>query len=476
MGMLDAAAPVSVVVNGPEDDVVDWDAVDWRVVEDDVRRLRQRIFTATQAGDWKKVRNLQKLMLRSRANAVVSVRRVTEVNVGRVTAVSQDQTENVWRALQPMIELSKLAADIPDTGITRIHLPGGGKIEPVTASARSRLGQRITCAVEDEAHDWNKINGGRKLADTQRRNLAGMGGRFLETGNAWNPSERSVAQDTFEKETGVFKLFMEPGPGSVRVPEERMRVLTTLYSGSWWVDPERISEEIDALIAKGDVAQAERFFMNRIVPEEDRAVDPRQWDKLARPDVVIEEKTLITVGVDGARYDDALAVIATDVASGFQWPLGIWERPQFAADDYEHPLAEVDACLEDAFDRYNVWRVYADPGSHTANISNLVERWQGKWGEKRVVAWLMSRPKPTATMVRKYVSAVHAGDSRTTETSVSHVTLRTHAGATSRRGMRTGSSCGLSRRSTLAPPRRSTRWPPRSCHGRRGATRSWTVR
>jgi RNA-directed DNA polymerase len=86
MGMLDAAAPRGVVVNGPEDDVLDWDAVAWRVVEDDVRRLRQRIFTATQAGDFKKVRNLQKLMLRSRANALLSVRRVTEVNAGRMTA------------------------------------------------------------------------------------------------------------------------------------------------------------------------------------------------------------------------------------------------------------------------------------------------------------------------------------------------------------------------------------------------------
>src|SRR3954452_16282755 len=86
MGMLDAAAPQGVVVNGPEGDVLDWDAVAWRVVEDDVRRLRQRIFTATQAGDFKKVRNLQKLMLRSRANALISVRRVTEVNAGRTTA------------------------------------------------------------------------------------------------------------------------------------------------------------------------------------------------------------------------------------------------------------------------------------------------------------------------------------------------------------------------------------------------------
>ena len=76
----------AVTVNGPEGDVLDWDAVDWRQVEDDVRRLRQRIFTATQAGDLKKVRNLQKLMLRSRANALLSVRRVTELNAGRKTA------------------------------------------------------------------------------------------------------------------------------------------------------------------------------------------------------------------------------------------------------------------------------------------------------------------------------------------------------------------------------------------------------
>src|SRR3954449_8256853 len=76
----------TVAVNGPEGDVVDWDAVDWRRVEDDVRRLRQRIFTATQAGDLSRVRNLQKLMLRSRANALLGVRRVTEVNAGRSTA------------------------------------------------------------------------------------------------------------------------------------------------------------------------------------------------------------------------------------------------------------------------------------------------------------------------------------------------------------------------------------------------------
>jgi RNA-directed DNA polymerase len=74
------------VVNGPEGELLDWDAVDWRQVEADVRRLRQRIFAASKAGDLKKVRNLQKLMLRCRANALISVRRVTELNAGRLTA------------------------------------------------------------------------------------------------------------------------------------------------------------------------------------------------------------------------------------------------------------------------------------------------------------------------------------------------------------------------------------------------------
>jgi RNA-directed DNA polymerase len=74
------------MVNGPEGEPEDWNAVQWRRVEQDVQRLRQRIFAASRAGDLRKVRNLQKLMLRSRSNALVSVRKVTQLNAGRKTA------------------------------------------------------------------------------------------------------------------------------------------------------------------------------------------------------------------------------------------------------------------------------------------------------------------------------------------------------------------------------------------------------
>jgi RNA-directed DNA polymerase len=78
------------MVNGPEDllclDAEKWETIDWRAQEEQVRRLRRRIFKAVQEEDWPKARNLQKLMLRSRANTFMSVRQVTQRNAGRKTA------------------------------------------------------------------------------------------------------------------------------------------------------------------------------------------------------------------------------------------------------------------------------------------------------------------------------------------------------------------------------------------------------
>lgn len=79
------AVPVVGAVNGPEGASCDWSAIDWDAAEGNVRRLRQRIFTASRAGDLAQVRNLQKLMLRSRSNTLVSVRRVAQLNAGRKT-------------------------------------------------------------------------------------------------------------------------------------------------------------------------------------------------------------------------------------------------------------------------------------------------------------------------------------------------------------------------------------------------------
>ena len=330
----------------------------------------------------------------------------------QVTALSEDQTGNVWSALQPMIELGAIAADIPDTGLTRINLPGGGKIEPVTSSARSRLGQRLTFLAQDQTESWVESNGGRALADNQRRNIAGMGGRWLSTPNAWDPAEESVAQWTAEHEhEGVFHDDVTPPDSlSIRNKRDRRKALQIAYgdsasSAGGWVDLDRIDVEIEALLPR-DPGQAERWFLNRKNASEGRAFDMDRWDALASGRAA-EECALIVVGVDGARFRDALAMVATEVESGFQWPLGIWERPEHVdEDDYEHPLDDVDAVLVEAFERWEVWRVYVDP----QHIETLLERWQGRWGDKRVLPWYTNRPRQIAAAVRNYEDAVGAGD------------------------------------------------------------------
>src|ERR1700730_8161883 len=72
------------LANGTEKQT-DWNTINWRKANRTVRHLRHRIFRATQEGNLKNVRSLQKLMLKSYSNRLVSVRRVTQINAGKKT-------------------------------------------------------------------------------------------------------------------------------------------------------------------------------------------------------------------------------------------------------------------------------------------------------------------------------------------------------------------------------------------------------
>jgi RNA-directed DNA polymerase len=129
-----AVRAADAVVNGPEDEIIDWLAIDWQQVEDDVRRLRQRIFTASQAGDLAKVRNLQKLMLRSRANTLLSVRRVTEINAGRTTAGIDGKVVLLPQGKAELADWMQRSADAwTARPVRRVYIPkaGGKKQRPL---------------------------------------------------------------------------------------------------------------------------------------------------------------------------------------------------------------------------------------------------------------------------------------------------------------------------------------------------------
>jgi RNA-directed DNA polymerase len=70
---------------GPKGQTLDWLGINWQKVKKRVRNLRRRIFRATQNGKWNEARSLMKLMLRSYANLLLSVHKITQENQGKRT-------------------------------------------------------------------------------------------------------------------------------------------------------------------------------------------------------------------------------------------------------------------------------------------------------------------------------------------------------------------------------------------------------
>lgn len=333
----------------------------------------------------------------------------------QIAATSEDQTDNVYRALVPMIDEGPLADLITDTGETRINVPGGGRIEPVTSSGRARLGQRITFAVQDETHSWLEANGGWKLAETQRRNLSGTGGRAVETTNAWDPSEQSVAQRTAEARVrDVYRDHRVPPPASLANKRERHRALRIAYgdscvSAGGWVDLDRVDGEL-VEIAEKDPAQAERFYMNRIVAGTAAFIDRDRWDARAEPREV-PPGTRIVLGFDGSDVDDWTGVRA-ETLDGYQFtPVYGPDRLQTIWDpadwDGQAPRLEVEAAVDELMDRYDVARMYCDPPYWDTEV----DTWSSRYGEKRVVRWYTNRVRQMHEAAQRLVTDVTKKDS-----------------------------------------------------------------
>ncbi|MHA6793819.1 group II intron reverse transcriptase/maturase [Pseudonocardia bannensis] len=106
-----------------------------RAARDNVGRLRQRIFKAAQAGDHKRVRNLQKLMLRSHSNTLLGVERVTELNAGRATAGVDGEVALTDEARADLVaRVPREAATWQPLPVKRMYIPKAGaghKLRPL---------------------------------------------------------------------------------------------------------------------------------------------------------------------------------------------------------------------------------------------------------------------------------------------------------------------------------------------------------
>lgn len=108
----------------------------------------------------------------------------------QLAALVEDQVENTWGALVPMIDDGPLSVWIPKTGEAFIRHPSGNRdsrIEIVTSKADSKLGARISAGKCDETGLWNAQNKMDAFERNLRRGAGGIGGRISHSSNPYDP-------------------------------------------------------------------------------------------------------------------------------------------------------------------------------------------------------------------------------------------------------------------------------------------------
>ncbi|MFE8962151.1 hypothetical protein [Streptomyces iakyrus] len=308
----------------------------------------------------------------------------------QLTATSEDQVANVYRPLKAMVKKGPLQERLR-VGEEFTRIGEDGQIDVVTSSALSRLGNPIVFAMQDETGLYTAANKLRKVAETQRRGAAGMGGRSMETTNAWDPSEDSVAQTTSQsKRRDIFKYHPQ-APKSLSFGDKRQRrkIFRHVYAGSAHVDLDAIEAECAEIMEK-DPAQGERFFGNRCVAGTASWLDGTKWAAKAKPRRV-RPFTRIVLGFDGSDMDDWTAIRA-ETMDGYQFtPLygandepTIWNPADYGG---QVPRAEVRAAMDQLMHRYDVVRLYADPPYWDTEVDD----WVDQYGEERVIRWYTRR-------------------------------------------------------------------------------------
>jgi len=335
-----------------------------------------------------------------------------------LVAYTEEQSEDLaYGALRVVLTYSQVAGAF-DIGLERIMRVGGdGKAVALATAPNARDGALTTFEHFDETHRFvlPRLKAAHRtmLANLPKRRLSDAWS--LETTTAPSPGEGSVAEDTMDyaravedgrvKDSTLFFFHRQASEEHDLATREGIRAAVLEASGpvAGWSDIDGIVDQWNDPTA--DRAYLQRVWLNQLVRASDRAFDVKRWRELVRPEYVVPKRALITLGFDGSRYEDATAIVGTEIETGHQWLVGLWEKPH-NRQDWEVPEHEVTAAIADAFERWEVWRLYADPPYWESQVAE----WAGQYGDERVWVWRTNRMTPMATAVRAYANAIQSGE------------------------------------------------------------------
>lgn len=343
----------------------------------------------------------------------------------QLAAVVEDQVENTWGALIPMIDNGPLANVIPKTGEAFIRHPNrnrDSRVEIVTSKADGKLGARISSGKCDETGLWNDNNSMKKFIRTLQRGAAGMGGRVSQSTNPFDPAENSVAQDTYESNRkDVLKHYFPPPVHlDFSLKRDRTDIFRWNYASSPWVDVRSIEAE-SAALAETNPAEAERFFGNRIVAGSGTWMDMAKWSAKAadglegrREPIFVKPRTKVCLGFDGSDNNDHTGIrletldmhqfLPTYGSGGVIRPT-YWKPAEWEG---RVPRSEVNAAVNQLASEYEIVRAYCDPMFWETEI----DMWGQQYGEKVFLKWATNRPKAMHESLERFRGDVYNPDSQ----------------------------------------------------------------
>jgi len=302
-----------------------------------------------------------------------------------------------------------------DVGLTRINLPNGGSIEPVTSASKSKDGGKETFVVADEVHLWTSPELHR-LYPTVTRNITKRkiaDGWMMVTSTMYGPGEDSVAEAMHaaakaHKMPGFLWDHREaPADLDITDDDELRRGLEYVYgaAASWTnIDGIVANEFRDPTKSEGDCG---RFWLNQPAKRADRLFDPLQHKVLERPGLRPADGTTIVMGFDGSENRDSTALIGWTVAdTPHRFTVGVWERPKGVDyDDWHIPRGEVDAAVYRAFRDFKVKYMVCDPAYWQSELAG----WDREFGEDVVVKANTRDSRVMVEAVQRYTVALAEG-------------------------------------------------------------------
>lgn len=352
-----------------------------------------------------------------------------------MVAYTEEQSEELaYGALCVMLNEGPLATDF-DIGLDRVLVldeagKARGKAVALATSPDSRDGARTTFQVFDETHRLVlprlKQAHQTMMANLPKRRAADAWS--LEITTSYEPGEMSVAEGTMDyaklvragkvPDSRLFFYHRQAGDNHDLATSEGLRaaVLEACGDTAAWTDVDGIVEL--ALDPTTDRSYWERVWLNKPVTSSSQVFSMDTIDQFVKPGMIPAAGAMIVVGFDGSMTRDSTAIVGTDVVTGHQFLLSLWECPLDSRGrpdpDWQVPEDQVDQAVAEIMRRWTVWRMYCDPYFWNDHVADWVGRYTVKRGKDRgkpsVFPWPTNTFKKMALSVKAYQHAMKHGE------------------------------------------------------------------